>query len=70
MRKSRWCKLLPEFVHEVSNKKLDFKGYLVIDSMVNNRSSGGVRMSSTVTLNEVSSLARNMTLKFGFFKDS
>jgi len=58
--------LLPEFVHEVSNKKLDFKGYLVIDSMVYNRSSGGVRMSSTVTLNEVSSLARNMTLKFGF----
>ncbi len=39
----------------------------MIDSMVENRSCGGIRMSSEVTLEEVSALARNMTLKFSFF---
>ena len=58
--------MLPELVYGVSDKKLGFAGYLVIDSMVGNKSCGGVRMSSTVTLKEVRSLARNMTLKYGF----
>jgi len=58
--------VLPELVYGVFEKKLDFIGYLVIDSMFENRSCGGIRMSSEVTLNEVRSLARNMTLKFSF----
>jgi len=58
--------MLPELVYGVSDKKFGFTGYLVIDSMVGNKSCGGVRMSSTVTLEEVKSLARNMTLKYGF----
>jgi len=58
--------ILPEFEFAVFNKDLDFAGYLVIDSMVENRSCGGIRMSPSVTLDEVRSLAKNMTLKYGF----
>jgi len=58
--------VLPELVYGVSEKKHDFTGYLVIDSIVENKSCGGVRMSTAVTLNEVRNLARNMTLKYGF----
>jgi len=55
-----------ELVYAVLDKRLDFAGYLVIDSMIEDRSSGGIRMTPTVTLNEVKNLARNMTLKYGF----
>ncbi len=41
-------------------------GYLVIDSTIDNSSAGGVRMSMDVTIEELSILARNMTLKYGF----
>jgi glutamate dehydrogenase/leucine dehydrogenase len=58
--------MLPELIYVVSEKKLGFTGHLVIDSTVENKSCGGIRLSSTVTLNEVRSLARNMTLKYGF----
>jgi glutamate dehydrogenase (NAD(P)+) len=41
-------------------------GYLVIDSTVAGESSGGVRMSQGVTLEEMRLLAENMTRKYGF----
>ncbi|MEK6691952.1 MAG: Glu/Leu/Phe/Val dehydrogenase dimerization domain-containing protein [Nitrospirota bacterium] len=41
-------------------------GYLVIDSTIDNSSAGGVRMSMDITIEELSLLARNMTLKYGF----
>ena len=43
------------------------EGYLVIDSLRRGTSSGGVRVSSDMTLEEVRALARDMSLKFGFF---
>lgn len=41
-------------------------GYLAIDSFVGGRSHGGLRMRQDVTLEEISMLARTMTLKYGF----
>ncbi len=58
--------MLPELIYGCFDKRLNFTGYLVIDSTVENKSCGGVRLSSTVTLNEVRDLARNMTLKYSF----
>jgi glutamate dehydrogenase (NAD(P)+) len=41
-------------------------GYLVVDSFVNGRSHGGVRMRQDVTPEEIGLLARTMTLRYGF----
>jgi len=41
-------------------------GWLAIDTTVNGRSHGGVRLSLDVSLAELCGLARRMTLKFGF----
>ena len=41
-------------------------GYLVIDSTIGGRSCGGLRISSTVSLQEVKDLATAMTLKQAF----
>lgn len=41
-------------------------GWVVIDSMVNKRSHGGLRISPNVTTSELQTLAYKMTLKFGF----
>jgi len=56
----------PELIYGFFEKKLDFAGYLVLDSIVENRSCGGLRMSTGLTLDEVRNLARNMTLKYSF----
>jgi glutamate dehydrogenase/leucine dehydrogenase len=56
-----------QLVVDVIDRKLGLVGRLVIDSVVNNHSLGGIRMMPDVTLNELSCLARNMTLKFGFW---
>ena len=41
-------------------------GYLAVDSLVNGRSHGGVRLRQDVTPEEIGLLARTMTLKYGF----
>jgi len=51
---------------EISDSKLDFEAYLVIDSTVLGKCSGGVRMSLEITIDETRCLARNMPLKYGF----
>ena len=51
---------------DISNQDLDFLGYLVIDSNDRGKFCGGVRMTTEVTLDEIISLAKNMTLKCGF----
>lgn len=42
------------------------EGYLVIDTTFQNGSSGGLRVAEDLTLEEVETLAREMTLKFAF----
>lgn len=56
----------PQLIHEIGDKKFGILGYLVIDSLIDGVSSGGVRMTPELTLKELIHLARNMTLKYGF----
>jgi len=56
----------PQLIYGVVGRKLNFLGYLVIDSTIDGKSSGGIRMSPEVTLTEIVALAKNMTLKCGF----
>ncbi len=44
-----------------------YEGYVVIDSIVENTSAGGVRITADLPLDEVRELAREMTLKFALF---
>ena len=53
----------PEKVLEVHDTKSGMHGYLVIDSTVRGIGKGGIRMTPTVTIDEVASLARIMTWK-------
>jgi len=58
--------MYPQLIYGVADQKLNFLGYLVIDSTIDGKSSGGIRMSAEVTLDEIAALAKNMTLKCGF----
>jgi len=50
----------------VVSQGAEVSGYVVIDSMVAGRSCGGLRMLPDVDREEMSGLARSMTLKYGF----
>lgn len=41
-------------------------GYVVIDSILNNTSSGGVRITGDISLEEIKAMAAEMTLKYNF----
>lgn len=58
--------MFPQLVYGVADQRLNFLGYLVVDSTIAGKSSGGVRISTGVTLDEIAALAKNMTLKCGF----
>lgn len=58
---------VPPLVLDIRNNSLGLVGYLAIDSVINNRSAGGIRILPDVSRSEVVSLARNMTLKFGYW---
>lgn len=45
-----------------------YEGFLVIDSLFNDRSSGGVRVAADLGLEEIQDLAREMTLKLALFR--
>jgi glutamate dehydrogenase/leucine dehydrogenase len=45
-----------------------YEGFLVIDSLLNDRSSGGVRITADLKLEEIRDLAREMTFKFALFR--
>ncbi|MDO8628447.1 MAG: Glu/Leu/Phe/Val dehydrogenase [Nanoarchaeota archaeon] len=53
----------PEKVLEVYNPKVGMHGYLVIDSTALGPSKGGIRMTPSVSMDEVARLARAMTWK-------
>lgn len=53
----------PELVIEVYNKKVGLRGILVIDNTKRGVAKGGIRMTSSVTVEEIFRLARAMTLK-------
>jgi len=60
--------ITPQLTIDVLERTLGLFGRVVIDSTVNNHSLGGVRMMPDVGLGELAGLARNMTLKFGFWR--
>ena len=53
----------PEYVIEVADSQLGMKSILVIDNTVLGPGKGGIRMTPTVTTEEVKRLARTMTWK-------
>lgn len=53
----------PEKIIEVYNAKVGMHGYLVIDNTALGPGKGGIRMTPTVSMDEVSKLARTMTWK-------
>jgi glutamate dehydrogenase (NAD(P)+) len=44
-----------------------YEGYVVIDSIVNHRSAGGVRITEELAIDEVQALAQEMSMKFSLF---
>lgn len=56
----------PQLTVLVKDAELGLLGYLVIDRVLAGKCSGGIRMAPDVSLEEVTSLARAMTLKFAF----
>jgi glutamate dehydrogenase/leucine dehydrogenase len=59
-------KLHPQLICTVQDKSIDLLGYIVIDTTVNGKSCGGLRIHSSITIDELKGLARGMTLKYGF----
>ena len=53
----------PEYLVEVNDVKTGMQGFLVIDNMALGPGKGGIRMTPTVTMEEVFALARTMTWK-------
>ncbi|MBU5678283.1 MAG: Glu/Leu/Phe/Val dehydrogenase [Candidatus Aenigmatarchaeota archaeon] len=53
----------PELVVEVYNKKIGLKGILIIDNTKRGVAKGGIRMTSSATVEEIFRLARAMTFK-------
>jgi glutamate dehydrogenase/leucine dehydrogenase len=54
-----------QWVHTVSDGS-EVMGYVVIDSLIGGRATGGLRMLPDISKQEMRNLARSMTLKFGF----
>src|SRR3989344_2055387 len=53
----------PEKIFEVYNPRVNMHGIVVIDNLSLGVSKGGIRMTPTVTVDEVANLARTMTWK-------
>ncbi|MBI4020616.1 MAG: Glu/Leu/Phe/Val dehydrogenase [Candidatus Aenigmarchaeota archaeon] len=53
----------PEKILEVSNPKVGMHGFVVVDNTALGPGKGGIRMTPTVTIDEVAKLARTMTWK-------
>ena len=58
----------PAFHRVIGTPGSDLHGFVAIDSFVSGHGTGGVRCTETVTLEEVSRLAQEMTLKFAFLR--
>jgi len=56
----------PQIICNIIDENSGLLGYIVIDSTVDGHSCGGLRMLPDVSISELQSLARVMTLKFGF----
>lgn len=57
--------MAPTIRLEFSDNSLDLKGYLVVDRTIDGLCAGGLRMATDVSMLQLETLARLMTLKFG-----
>jgi glutamate dehydrogenase (NAD(P)+) len=55
-------------IHELIDNNIGLHAYIVIDTLRNGNSCGGVRISDDITLEEIKALAHAMTLKYCFLK--
>ncbi|MEK6856472.1 MAG: Glu/Leu/Phe/Val dehydrogenase dimerization domain-containing protein, partial [Nanoarchaeota archaeon] len=53
----------PEKILHVYNPKVGMKGFAVLDNLSLGPAKGGIRMTPTVSVDEVAKLARTMTWK-------
>lgn len=60
--------LKPVFHRVIGDPDSDIHGFVVVDSFVSGRGTGGVRCTETVNLDEVARLAKEMTFKFAFLR--
>src|SRR3989338_10665286 len=58
-----WDRYGPEKVIQVYNPKVGMKGVVVLDNTSLGPAKGGIRMTPTVSIDEVAKLARTMTWK-------
>ncbi len=59
-------KINPPVTIEITDDKSRLKGWLAIDSIINNHCCGGLRMLPDISAPELTELAKAMTLKHGF----
>lgn len=57
-------------LHEFIDNSVGLHAYIVIDSLKNGNSCGGVRILDDVTVEEIKALARAMTFKYCFLKEN
>ena len=55
-------------IYKFNDYKNDLNAYIVIDTLYNGNSCGGLRISDDLTLEEIKLLAKKMTLKYSFLK--
>ncbi len=53
----------PEKIIEVYNPKVGMRGYVILDNLALGPAKGGIRMTPTVSMDEIAKLARTMTWK-------
>jgi glutamate dehydrogenase (NAD(P)+) len=61
-----FTKLIPDYYREIVEPELGLKAWVVIDRYLGGAGTGGIRLAEKVDFEEVSRLAREMTLKFSF----
>jgi len=70
MDDSKTQKSAPPILHEFIDDSVGLHAYIVIDSLKNGKSCGGLRISDDLTVEEIKALARAMTLKYCFLKQN
>ncbi len=66
MKTSENQKINPPVTIEITDAETGLKGWLAIDSIINNHCCGGLRMLPDISAPELTELAKAMTLKHGF----
>ena len=56
----------PQFVATIEDRSIGLLGYVIVDTTVDGRSCGGLRLFDDVSVDQLKALAHGMTLKYGF----